>query len=160
MKDIKVFKVCLAHKIKVCKMKKPFTVPGSLSHLPALPKPHGFIYPPEPVLHRSQHALGQACSQLAHRTDPQSTHTIARSSRTQPHISPLARAAAALHRRSCPGPRHTRQRVLTSAQLTARVASAARTLTYVTYCESRPLAPPPPAIAAWLRRIVASRLFA
>ena len=102
------FKVCLAHKIKVCKMKKPFTVPGSLSHLPALPKPHGFIYPPEPVLHRSQHALGQACSQLAHRTDPQSTHTIARTSRTQTHISPLARAAAALHRRSCPDT-HTRQ---------------------------------------------------
>ena len=89
------FKVCLAHKIKVCKMKKPFTVPGSLSHLPALPKPHGFIYPPEPVLTASS----------PHRP-PQSTHDRAHiSHRGATHISPLARAAAALHRRSCPDTR-------------------------------------------------------
>ena len=125
MKDIKVFKVCLAHKMRVCKMKKPFTVPGSLSHLPALPKPHGFIYPPAPVLHRSQHALGQACSQLAHRAPTPTIHTRSRAHlahRRHTHISPLAHAAAALHRRSCPRPQ-------THAPACADLCSA--------YCASR-----------------------
>ena len=109
MKDIKVFKVCLAHKIKVCKMKKPFTVPGSLSHLPALPKPHGFIYPPEPVLHRSQHALGQACSQLAHRAPTPTIHTRSRAHLAHRHIylhlpaprQPCTAARAQTHAPAC-----------------------------------------------------------
>eukprot|EP00964_Phaeocystis_antarctica_P159612 scaffold130717_cov66-Phaeocystis_antarctica.AAC.5 len=68
-------------------MKKPFTVPGSLSHLPALPKPHGFIYPPDP---RSPPPTACARASLltasSHSTDPHSPHTIARTSRTEaPH---------------------------------------------------------------------------
>ena len=101
------FKVCLAHKIKVCKMKKPFTVPGSLSHLPALPKPHGFNYPPDPrpppLTACARASLLTASS--PHRP-PVHTHDRAHiSHRGATHISPLARAAAALHRRSCPDTR-------------------------------------------------------